>query len=172
MDKGKAEPAATATTTTTATTGAGTAVNHHHHHEPGTEAANIPNNPFLFSPTQLEALFDGKNIKLLKEYGEVEGILAGLFVDPKTGLCNMANDDPSKDPLDQHQHGHPQTSPKATHDNLHGGAGAGQAAIADGAGTTPTPADRRRVFGRNVLPPVRSKTIFELMWLAMQDKIL
>ena len=32
--------------------------------------------------------------------------------------------------------------------------------------------NRRRVYGENALPPARSKTLLELMWLALKDKVL
>ncbi len=33
-------------------------------------------------------------------------------------------------------------------------------------------AERKQFFGENVLPPVKRKTLFELMWLALQDQML
>jgi Ca2+-transporting ATPase len=35
-----------------------------------------------------------------------------------------------------------------------------------------TYADRARVYGNNILPDRKSKTLLQLMWLAMQDKVL
>ena len=49
----------------------------------------------------------------------------------------------------------------------------GQGAGADGEGPLAAPlSDRQRVYGINTLPASRSKSLLQLMWLALRDKVL
>lgn len=110
------------------------------------ESHTDPTNPFVFTPPQLSALMDPKNMILLSQFGGLQGVALGLHANLTLGLsttkqtCHAVSLDPP---------------PQET----------------DGKKLTTMDA-RASVFGQNVLPPVKSKTIFELMWCAFKDKTL
>ncbi|KAG0054959.1 hypothetical protein BGZ83_009943 [Gryganskiella cystojenkinii] len=116
------------------------------------------NGPFSFTPQELMDLIDPKSPEKLEEYGGVEGILAGLHANPVKGLNTPGN----------------------THLDRVVAEGAGGAekipntpAYKGGVDTsTVTFQDREEFFGRNVLPKRKPKSIFQLMWIALQEKIL
>ncbi|KAI9014041.1 PMCA-type calcium-translocating P-type ATPase, partial [Hyaloraphidium curvatum] len=100
--------------------------------------------PFAFAPSKLVQLFDPKSTDLLTALGGGAGVCQGLLVDPARGL-----DD----------------------------AGAALAADSKAVPLDTVPSspgiDRRReIYGDNRLPEQKAKTIFELMWLAAQDKTI
>ncbi|CAG8527717.1 11332_t:CDS:2 [Ambispora leptoticha] len=146
-------------------------------------------NPFAFNPSLLSRLIDPKNINLLRKIGGVEGILKGLHTDSDLGLSTdekaplppiTIDDISSKDDVDGDEFkqkdnikdlaGKADTEPKKERQSKK----EKKAALAnaeltkDGAPFS----QRKRVFGVNVLPTKKTKTIFELMWIAMQDKVL
>ncbi|KAF7728364.1 hypothetical protein EC973_006172 [Apophysomyces ossiformis] len=131
-----------------------------------------PSNPFAFVPTQLSALMDPKNLRLLHTYGGLDGIARGLQVNLRTGLVPNA----------KHH------TPITLNEIL-----AEDARFTKPIAATPTTGDlmvrrtntvqsshevtdafpqRTNVFGANVLPEMKSKSIFQLMWIAFQDKTL
>jgi Ca2+-transporting ATPase len=124
-------------------------------------------NPFAFIPDQLAALQDPKNIELLHLYGGLKGLEKGLHADTKTGLnpntsidSNITLNDVTNDKdqlkekteyiedIDQPKHH------EITHD------------------ATGPYAKRIAIFGSNVLPPVKGKSLLQLMWMAFNDKTL
>ncbi|CAO3621403.1 unnamed protein product [Cunninghamella blakesleeana] len=111
---------------------------------------NNEQNPFAFSPDQLSALMDPKNLPLLHTFGGLEGVARGLHANPTTGL---PSDQPDKITntitLNQIQNNEPSQPSSLSLDD-----------------------PRVSIFGNNVLPPVKSKNIFQLMWIAFQDKTL
>lgn len=123
------------------------------------------NNPFAFTPSQLSALHDPKNLDLLYIYGGLHGVAKGLFTDIHHGLDSSATLqssisleqvtlDPSK--LKQAQHIENIASElKEQHDP-----------------TTNSDNKRTSIFGANVLPPIKGKNLLQLMWMAFQDKTL
>ncbi|KAI8367780.1 PMCA-type calcium-translocating P-type ATPase [Blakeslea trispora] len=132
-----------------------------------------PANPFAFTPNQLAALHDPKNLDLLHTYGGLEGVSKGLYADTHQGLTpNITHNthitlsditlDSSKLTLHPSPEHHPEPKPQlkksATFMSTH-------------SRFTPY-AQRVSIFGTNTLPPVKSKNIFELMWIAFQDKTL
>ncbi|KAF9982629.1 hypothetical protein BGZ75_005907 [Mortierella antarctica] len=133
------------------------------HPAQGDAVAARPNNngPFAFTPDELMDLIDPKSPELLSKYGGVEGILLGLHADPVKGLSTAD------------------------------GGGALDKVVTDAAEKIDTPAapatpyqlgnvdtaavsleDRVQYFGRNVLTKRKAKNIFQLMWIALQEKIL
>ncbi|KAG0366883.1 hypothetical protein BGX24_003499 [Mortierella sp. AD032] len=120
-----------------------------------------PNNngPFSFTPDELMDLIDPKAPEKLEGYGGIEGILRGLHADPVKGLATSAN------------------GKSLDHVTSDGGGGE-KPAIATGyqMGNVDTGAvsfaDREEFFGKNVLPKRKPKSIFQLMWIALQEKIL
>ncbi|KAI9251226.1 PMCA-type calcium-translocating P-type ATPase [Sporodiniella umbellata] len=124
-----------------------------------------PTNPFAFTAEQLEALVDPKNMSLLRDYQDVKGVAKGLHVDLKIGLMPYINHQPIslKQVMEENS-----TSEKDLGENRR-----------QSANCTNTSANiqtlfpqRTNVFGPNMLPKISSKNIFQLMWLAFQDKTL
>ncbi|KAG0266586.1 hypothetical protein BG011_001775 [Mortierella polycephala] len=107
--------------------------------------------PFSFTPDELMALIDPKAPEKLEEYGGIESILAGLHTDPTMGLTTTGR------PLSKVvSHGNEKVDD-----------------IPHGKSTAPVSfEDREQYFGRNVLPKRKPKNIFQLMWMALHDKIL
>jgi Ca2+-transporting ATPase len=131
-------------------------------------------NPFAFTPDQLAALHDPKNIELLHTYGGLEGVARGLHADIHHGLTPNATFDkhvtlqditldPSKintsTQVEEDIH-EPTLKPSTTSLSL------------TTEHVTGPYAERAKIFGANVLPPVKAKNIFQLMWLAFNDKTL
>ncbi|KAF1846763.1 calcium transporting P-type ATPase-like protein [Cucurbitaria berberidis CBS 394.84] len=134
--------------------------------DPGTEADfQVENNKFAFTPGHLGKLYNPKSLSAFYALGGLDGIEKGLRTDRRAGL--------SVD--EQHLDGAvtfeeattastTQTSPKIA---------------SNGVGTTdPTPtgentfADRKRVYSDNRLPVRKPKNIFQLAWMAYNDKVL
>ncbi|EJD49544.1 calcium-translocating P-type ATPase [Auricularia subglabra TFB-10046 SS5] len=100
--------------------------------------------PFPFKPLQLASLLDPKSVDKLAELGGIDAIITGLGTDPHKGLAAHSFD------------------PKSAPEGGGGGHDPYKASLAD----------RKRVFGSNVLPSRPSKSLLMLMWLALKDKIL
>ena len=100
--------------------------------------------PFAFKPLSLAALVDPKTLKDLDTMGGLEGLCAGLGTNPTKGLSAHS---------------------------LGLGAGDGEKSGGEGAFAAPL-SDRQRVYGINSLPTRRSKSLLQLMWLALKDKVL
>ncbi|ORZ19251.1 hypothetical protein BCR41DRAFT_421426 [Lobosporangium transversale] len=159
-----------------------------------------PNNngPFAFTPEELMDLIDPKAPEKLSAYGGPEGILAGLFANPVKGLSTagieplrdvkVADEMVEKKPVGAG--GLSRDGEKTTLGENSGsepGPGPGPREEA-AAATVATPSsvyrsgnidttvvsfeDRIHYFGQNVLPKRKSKSIFQLMWIALQEKIL
>ncbi|KAF9484387.1 calcium-translocating P-type ATPase [Pholiota conissans] len=134
--------------------------------------------PFLFKPFQLAHTLDPKNLSALTSFGGVKGLLRGLGVDPEHGLSSLSSS------AKAHATSHSQLPEKdfahrANSEDLPeivltepGGKVASPTAADDGAAFHASLEDRRRIFGENVLPTRVSKTLLQLMWLALQDKVL
>ncbi|CAG8471784.1 8508_t:CDS:2 [Ambispora gerdemannii] len=147
-------------------------------------------NPFSFNPKILSRLIDPKNIILLKKLGGIKGLLKGLHTDPDFGLSNdekaplpprkidniSSRDDVGDDdllnfenkPKDDIEDAAKKPKKKRQSKKAKKAALANAELTKDGAPFS----QRKRVFGVNVLPTKKTKNIFELMWIAMQDKIL
>ncbi|KAF8972113.1 hypothetical protein BDZ97DRAFT_1752724 [Flammula alnicola] len=136
--------------------------------------------PFHFKPYQLAHMLDPKNANTLISLGGVEGLIRGLGVNPAHGLStkSAASKKPGAGLGASHRHDS-ETLKGDEHHNLPeivltepGGQVASPTASDDGAAFKATIEDRRRVFGENVLPVRISKTLLQLMWLALKDKVL
>lgn len=100
--------------------------------------------PFAFRPKLLAELVDPKSIPHLKDIGGPYALVKGLGTDQHKGLS-------------PHALGQVEVS-----DEKSGGEGPYAATIAD----------RQRVYGVNVIPVRKSKSLLQLMWIALQDKVL
>ncbi|RIA84092.1 hypothetical protein C1645_698910 [Glomus cerebriforme] len=133
-----------------------------------TENSNIntsnSSNPFAFTPKRLSLLAEPtqkkESLLILKSYGGLVGLEKGLHTNLKSGL----NDETT--PLK------PITLREITKDLSEGGD------IIDDNDQNNVVVkgspfyQRINIFGTNVLPEKKSKSIFELMWIAMQEKVL
>ncbi|KAG1551035.1 hypothetical protein G6F51_002092 [Rhizopus arrhizus] len=119
-----------------------------------------PSNPFAFTPDQLSALQDPKNIQLLHAYGGLNGVAKGLHANIKSGLTS-SDDFDSKVTLNDitlDQSLIKEASPSVQQTEIK----------EDG-----KPFHKRRsIFGENILPEVKGKNLFQLMWMAFNDKTL
>ncbi|BFZ60118.1 plasma membrane calcium [Saitoella coloradoensis] len=139
--------------------------------------------PFAFHAKQLGKLIDPKNLDVLRAMGGLEGLRRGLQTDLQGGLsvdevnvggrvgleecmklgassdvpgdignapAIVAAGNPQKSADDA-----PKRAPTVPHAEFEGGY-----------------LDRKRAFGINRLPEKKVKSIFALMWMALQDKIL
>ena len=126
--------------------------------DPGTEAEFVvEDNPFAFSPGQLNKLLNPKSLSVFVALGGLRGIAKGLRTDVTSGLS-------------------------ADETSLLGRVSFFQATNSvESAKAVGTPAsrtdqssfaDRVRVFKRNVLPAKKATPLWRLMWEAYKDKIL
>lgn len=125
--------------------------------DPGTEADfQVNNNPFAFSPGQLNKLLNPKSLSALRALGGLQGIARGLQSDLKTGLSIDETSAPAEISFEEAVYSRNQTqSTKPT-----------SSAVSECFG------DRIRVFKRNVLPAKKATPLWKLMWAAYNDKVL
>ena len=146
----------------------------------------VENNKFAFSPGQLGKLINPKNLPALRALGGIEGLERGLRTDLKGGLS-----------LDETVLDGAITFEDATREAgrnapVPPAAVAAAVPVATVSATTPPPPppppvpppplpaaadgnsfkDRLRVFKDNRLPERKSKSLLELMWIALNDKVL
>ncbi|KAF8628028.1 hypothetical protein AX15_004145 [Amanita polypyramis BW_CC] len=132
--------------------------------------------PFTFDPNLLAQMLDPKNIETLVHLGGTEGLLKGLGTDPVYGVNTQFSErggpSPEEGPVlgAPHRHNAPEkTRPTHTDPPV-------QVQTNLGSFDSPTYraslADRRRVYGENVLPRRPSKSLLYLMWSALNDKVL
>lgn len=107
--------------------------------------------PFREKPSRLAMLVDPKSLDDLEKIGGVEGLLVGLGVDGTKGLSVRGEKGQAVEVGDARGR-------------------------VDLAGSGPewraSMEDRRRIYGKNDLPPRKSKSLLLLMWLAFKDKVL
>jgi len=140
--------------------------------------------PFHFKPYQLAHMLDPKNLDTLSSFGGPSGLVRGLGTHADHGLSMSltsggqgsskhdlesgigASDTASDKPI--------QGSEKVPEITLTDPSGDVSANVerSQHAEVVATFEDRRRVFGTNVLPSRSSKTLLQLMWLALKDKVL
>jgi len=152
--------------------------------------------PFAFKPLQLASFVNLKSLETLESVGGVDAILRGLGTQPTYGLStklgplpsHAGSPDPTSGDLSEsHATVEDPPGPDIT---VTSPAGVSQglqstASFAGGSGVSLPTAfqssedvykasieDRKRVFGQNVVPQCPSKTLLQLMWLALKDKVL
>jgi Ca2+-transporting ATPase len=126
--------------------------------DPGTEADfDVDNNPYAFSPGQLNKLLNPKSLSAFRALGGLRGLERGLQTDLSSGLSVDEKGAAKTVTFDQAVHlSSDSVAPKIDH----------------GADSKESFADRIRVFDRNVLPPKRATPFWKLMWLAYKDMVL
>ncbi|KAG8905804.1 hypothetical protein FRB99_008229 [Tulasnella sp. 403] len=109
--------------------------------------------PYAFDPNRLARLVanNAKDIDALEEMGGANGLCNGLGTDRARGLSAAALSSESSDPAVP-----PPTKEGSAEQSLF----------------TVSIDVRKRIYGSNVLPIRPSKTLLQLMWLALKDKVL
>ena len=137
--------------------------------DPGEEHLyNVDNNPFAFSPGHLSKLINPKNLSAFAALGGLPGLEKGLRTDSRAGLSldegklsdsvSFEDATAATSPSDY--------SPKPPkHSDT-------QPSQPDSHGKKDKFVDRTRVYGPNRLPEPKSKSLLELAWIALQDRVL
>lgn len=129
--------------------------------DPGSEADfEVNNNPFAFSPGQLNKLLNPKSLSAFQALGGLDGIARGLKTDVKAGLS-----------LDETGIAFPITFQDAVGKSK-GGLGSLSTASVSPSSTSESFGDRVRIYKRNVLPAKKATPLWKLMWNAYNDKVL
>lgn len=127
--------------------------------DPGTEADfQVDDNPFAFSPGQLNKLLNPKSLLAFRALGGLAGIEHGLQTDKNAGLSLDETTVRSRVTFDQ--------AVRRTSDKF-----------PESPGRSPDPnsgafIDRARVYGKNVLPAKKAAPLWRLIWNAFQDKVI
>lgn len=127
----------------------------------------VENNKFAFAPGQLGKLYNPKSLGAFHALGGLDGLEKGLRTDRKAGLSlderqldgAVTFEDATIPSAAQSSQ---KSSPNGvTHAN-HASTGSADDAFAD----------RKRVYSDNRLPVRKPKSIFQLAWMAYNDKVL
>ena len=141
--------------------------------DPGTEADfEVVDNPFAFSPGQLGKLMNPKSLAALRRLGGLDGLERGLRSDRRSGLSTdegvldgkVSLDDIKTDQSARGPSGESSYSTRARSNT--------NATGPPKSGRMEAFADRKRVFTENRLPEKKVKNIFQLAWIAYNDKVL
>ncbi|KAM3533800.1 hypothetical protein MY4038_002900 [Beauveria bassiana] len=131
----------------------------------------VDNNPFAFTPGQLNKMFNPKSLTAFYQLGGLGGLEKGLRTDRKSGLS----------PDETHLSGHvsfDQATATGKSVKVHS---EGSAPVAvertDSRASRASKADeqfadRYRVFRDNRLPVKKGKSLLQLMWITYNDKVL
>ncbi|PKS08310.1 hypothetical protein jhhlp_005254 [Lomentospora prolificans] len=132
----------------------------------------VTDNPFAVSPGHLSRLLNPKNLKAFHTLGGLHGIERALRTDARSGLSldeagltgtvSFQEATGSKlpdQPVDSSPEIEPAKPAAVRRTNTH-------------AAKAEAYADRKRVFGKNTLPERKSKSFLQLIWIALQDKVL
>ncbi|KEF50966.1 Ca2+-transporting ATPase [Exophiala aquamarina CBS 119918] len=126
---------------------------------------NIEDNPFAFSPGQLSRLTNPKSHAALLALGGLAGLEKGLKTDLRAGLSVDEVRLTERVSFDEAV----QARPTMQKERLPSGSEVPRK-LEDKKHNRFT--DRKRVFGENVLPEKKPKSIWRLAWIALQDKVL
>lgn len=141
--------------------------------DPGTEADfNVADNKFAFSPGELNKLINPKNLSAFHAVGGLSGLEKGLRADRRSGL--------SVDETSLEGSVSFEAAKRATIDEVSAKANGAPIARSTTAGTASSSkqrrdnsfSDRKRIFADNQLPEKKAKSIFQLAWMAYNDKVL
>jgi Ca2+-transporting ATPase len=135
--------------------------------DPGTEHEfEVENNKFAFSPGQLGKLYNPKSLGAFYALGGLVGIEKGLRTDRKTGL---SMDEQTLDGVVTFEEATTATEKLNAKSNFDQSIAYTDSAPAAGSNAF---TDRKRVFSDNRLPVRKPKNIFQLAWIAYNDKVL
>lgn len=131
------------------------------HPDPGEEPLfDTDNNPFAFSPGQLNKLINPKSLAAFVALGGLTGLERGLRSDRRGGL---SAEEHVLEPITFEEATAAASPVKPTGEPP---ATLSISKPSDGF------AERRRIFGENRLPERKSKSFFQLAWIALHDHIL
>ncbi|KAF7560581.1 hypothetical protein G7046_g3572 [Stylonectria norvegica] len=124
----------------------------------------VDDNPFAFTPGQLNKMFNPKNLAAFYKLGGMDGIEKGLRSDRKAGLSieetrldgKVSFEDATKKNHKLDAEGMSPTRPGRS------SSGSGDSAFVD----------RLRVYKDNRLPEKKGKSLLQLMWITYNDKVL
>lgn len=140
------------------------------------------NNHFAFTQGQLNKLVNGKSLAAFYALGGLAGLEKGLRTDRKSGLsvdeqaldgkisfeeATAAAIQGSPNPSD-----HPKSSKIPINTNVFEIPSTGSKHGQSHVPTEGAYSDRKRIFKDNRLPEKKGKSIFELMWITYNDKVL
>ena len=128
--------------------------------DPGKESEFVvDNNKFAFTPGHMEKLLNPKSIATFRALGGLRGLEKGLRTNRETGLSlDEGAYEGSVEFSDAVKAGY--DAPGAAYETSKSTGSGGEFV------------DRLRVFGENRLPEKKAKSIWLLMWIAFNDKIL
>lgn len=139
--------------------------------DPGQEQDfEVGDNPFAFTPGQLNKMINPKNLAAFYALGGITGLEKGLRTDRQSGLSVDEVGLPGKVSFDQavtvvHAEvpkDFPPPKKTRTSDSMASNLKYAKDAFAD----------RKRVYKDNKLPEKKAKSIWQLMWIAYNDKVL
>lgn len=117
----------------------------------------VPDNPFAFSPSQLNKLLNPKSLPIFQALGGLRGIATGLQSDVHSGLSVDESIAPRHVTFEEATTTSTPTKEKESTRSPSNG--------------TPFE-DRIRVYGRNTLPPKKVTPLWRLVWNAYNDTVL
>jgi Ca2+-transporting ATPase len=151
---------------------------------------NLDPRPFDLRPYQLAHSLDPKSFDTIAAFGGTSGVLGSLGTRAEHGLGKeLLRSSTGQSLAEKEQVATPQRDrPSSERDNEKGDTvpaitltspegptsteSSSLESIEDGPAFHASMDDRRRVYGDNILPTRPSKTLLQLMWLAMKDKVL
>lgn len=138
--------------------------------DPGTEADfNVPDNRFAFSPGQLSKLLNPKSYAAFHALGGLRGTEKGLRTDRLAGL---SIDEKRLDGSVSFSEAISASKDNAKDTDLRRSLTRASTSATMVQQSEDSFADRKRIFKDNRLPAKKSKSIFELAWLAFNDKVI
>jgi Ca2+-transporting ATPase len=137
--------------------------------DPGRESEfEVENNKFAFSPGQLNKLLNPKSFAAFRALGGLRGLEKGLRTDAQSGLS--VDESTLDGAVSFEDVVGSKTMPKTASPTGSPPEQSSSSEIASNAGEDFV--DRRRIYGDNKLPERKLKTIWELAWIAYNDKVL
>lgn len=139
--------------------------------------------PFAFTNRQLQSLVDPKELEVLRQLGGLKGLAKGLQTDLLAGLSWDETTVTKSVTLRESQEVDKLTSADSAEANFVPPAMIARRSTVAGFRKSLTSRStmkagedkmlsRKKVYGSNVLPARKIKNIFQLMWIALQDKVL
>lgn len=126
----------------------------------------VDDNPFAFSPGQLNKTLNPKSLAAFKALGGLRGLERGLKTDTVAGLSVDETTISEKVGFEE------ATNSAITKKASHSRAVIGQEEIVSGREVQGQFQDRKRVYNDNRLPTIQSPSIWRLFWNAYNDRIL
>jgi len=127
--------------------------------------------PFPFKPYQLAHMLDPKNLDTLTSFGGVVGLIRGLATSADYGLSTLSLQRSATIKSVASAYSASSKLPAITLTEPSGHIRE-PSINEDHSAHVATFDDRKRVFGENLLPRRPGKSLLQLMWLALKDKVL